>query len=194
MLEELTLEELLELAQEGEEGEAVEEEGEEEEVPNPVLPTGNEIVWAAIFFFALWALMKYVLLPPIQKTRSERAHKIIEAKDAVGTASADVASAQAEYDTKIAEARAEAAEILDAARDEAEATRAEIMGAAESEVASQREAAEAELAEARAQALSSLRGDVVDVAVGAASSVVGRGLDPGSQRAVLDRVLGRGDA
>jgi len=54
------------------------EEGEEtdDETVNPVLPTGGDIIWAAIFFFALWAVMKYVLMPPVQKVRAERAAKI----------------------------------------------------------------------------------------------------------------------
>ena len=71
--EELTLQDLLALteAEEGEE-EHGEETHEEEEVPNPVLPTGNEIIWAAVFFFALWVLMRYVLLPPIQRITTRR--------------------------------------------------------------------------------------------------------------------------
>ena len=31
------------------------------------------MVWAAIFFFALWALMKWVLLPPILRGLENRA-------------------------------------------------------------------------------------------------------------------------
>ena len=86
MLEQLSIDELLALAEEGEEGEEGEAHAEEEEVPNPVLPAGNEIVWAAIFFYALWALMKYVLLPPVQRTRAERAATIASAKDAAANA------------------------------------------------------------------------------------------------------------
>ncbi len=56
--------------------------------PNPVIPVENEIVWAAIFFFALWALMKFVLLPPIQKAMENRAATIQSGKDAADAASA----------------------------------------------------------------------------------------------------------
>ncbi|MDH3753784.1 MAG: F0F1 ATP synthase subunit B [Acidimicrobiia bacterium] len=192
MPEELTLAELLALG-EAEEGEAVEEEA-EEEVPNPVLPTGNEILWAAVFFFALWAMMKYVLLPPIQRTRAERAAKISEARDAAGNASADIATAQADYDATINAARSEATSLVDAARAEADADRAEVMAAAEAEVATLRANAETELAEARATAMSALRDDVAAVAVGAASTVVGRDLDASSHRSIVDRILDGGDA
>lgn len=189
MLEELSIDELLAADAEGEEGEAG-----SEEVPNPVLPTGNEIVWAAVFFFALWALMKYVLLPPINRTREERASTIAAAKDAVSGASSNVAEKQAAYDEAIAAARAEASEIIDQAHARAEAQRESVMEAAEAEVAELRAAAATELAEARAGAVGTLREQVASVAVGAASSVVGRPIDQASARSTIDRVLDGGEA
>ena len=136
-LEELTGDELVAIAavEEGEEA------GDDETV-NPVLPTGGDIIYAVIFFVALWAAMKYVLLPPIQKVRAERAAKIASARDAADNASADMGTAQADYDAAIADARAEAASILEAARAEADAARAEVVGAAESEAADLRAAAD----------------------------------------------------
>jgi F-type H+-transporting ATPase subunit b len=189
VLEELSIDELLAADAEGEEGEAG-----SEEVPNPVLPTGNEIIWAAVFFFALWALMKYVLMPPINRTRDERAAKIVAAKDAVSGASSEVAEKQAAYDQAIAAARAEANEIIDQARGRAETQRASVMQATEAEVAELRAAAAAELDEARAGAVGSLRDQVASVAVGAASSVVGRPIDQGGARSTIDRVLDGGEA
>ena len=171
----LTLNELL--AEGEEEGELTELEGEEEETVNPVLPTGNDIIWAAVFFFLLWGAMRYILLPPIQKTRAERAAKIAAAKDASESASSDLASVQAAYDEKINAARAEAAEIIDAARAEAEAERSTVLAAAEAEVSELRASADAELAAARSSALSNLRPQVAGVAASAASTVVGRDLD-----------------
>jgi F-type H+-transporting ATPase subunit b len=189
VLEELSIDELLAADAEGEEGEAG-----SEEVPNPVLPTGNEIVWAAVFFYALWALMKYVLMPPINRTREERAAKIAAAKDAVSGASSDVADKQAAYDRAIAAARAEANDIIDQARGRAEVQRASVMEAAEADVAELRATAAAELADARASAVGSLREQVASVAVGAASSVVGRPIDQAGARSTIDRVLDGSEA
>lgn len=169
------------------------EEGEEagdDDTVNPVLPTGGDIVYAAIFFVALWAAMKYVLLPPIQKVRAERAAKIAAARDAADNASADMGSAQADYDAAIADARAEAASILENARAEADAARAEVVGAAEEEAAQVRAAAEAEIAGARSTALDSLSGSVAEVAAGAASTVIGRQVDPSAAQPIVDRALG----
>jgi F-type H+-transporting ATPase subunit b len=193
--EELTLAELLAQADEaqGEEHEAEAHE-EDDAVVNPVLPSGAEILWALIFFAALWAAMKYILLPPVQKTRAERAAKIAAAKDAVGGASADVADKQAAYDATIATARTEATSLFDAARVEIEAHRATVVGAAEAEVATLHESAAAELATARSAAVGSLRSDVSAVAVGAASTVLGSSVDAGSAQSVIDAVLDGGAA
>ena len=162
----------------------------EEETVNPVLPTGSDIVYAAIFFVALWMAMKYVLLPPIQKVRAERAAKIAAARDAADNASADMGTAQADYDAAIADARAEAASILETARAEADAARAEVVGAAETEAAGVRSAAASDVASARAQALGALSGDVAAVAAGAASTVLGRQVDASAAQPIVDRALG----
>lgn len=188
-LEELSIQQFLSLAEEGEEGEAVTEEA--GDPPNPVLPTVNEIIYAAIFFFALWAAMKYVLLPPIMKTRAEREAKIAAAKDIADGGSSGLAAVQAAYDEKINAAKAEANSHIEAARAEAEAERATLVSAAEAEIAQLRAGADEEIAAARTAALAGLRTDVASVAAGAATTVVGRTVDAGSATAVLDRILSR---
>ena len=188
-LEELTGDELvaLPIVEEGEEA------GEEETV-NPVLPTGNDIFYAALFFFALWAAMKYLLLPPIQKVRAERAAKIAAARDAADNASADMGSAQADYDAALSDARTEAAQILESARTEADAYRAQVVGAAETEAADARAAALAEVDAARSDAIDNLTSDVAEVAAGAASSVIGRQVDPATARTLVEQNLSGGQA
>ncbi len=176
-------------ASEGEEAEG------DDETVNPVLPTGGDIVYAAIFFVALWVAMKYVLLPPIQKVRAERAAKISAARDAADNASADMGSAQADYDAALSDARAEATGILDAARAEADAARAEVIAAAEAEAAELRQSAADEISGLRSQSLSALSGDVATVAAGAASTVIGRQLDASAAQPIVDRALSQeGDA
>ena len=76
--------------------------------PNPVIPVENEIVWAAIFFFALWAMMKFVLLPPILRAMEERSSTIQSGKDAADAATSALGSARRDHEATLAEARAEA--------------------------------------------------------------------------------------
>ena len=52
-----------------------------------------------------------------------------------------------------------------------------------------RRSAQADIDQARAEALSSMRGDVSSLAVGAAQIVLGRDLDAGNQQSVIDQAL-----
>ena len=92
--------------------------------PNPVIPVENEIVWAAIFFFALWAMMKFVLLPPILRAMEERSSTIQSGKDAADAATSALGSARRGHEAALAEARAEANAILAGARAAADERRA----------------------------------------------------------------------
>lgn len=48
-------------------------EGEAEKAAtNPVIPDAAELFWAAVLFILLWALMRYVLLPPLTKIMRAR--------------------------------------------------------------------------------------------------------------------------
>ncbi len=163
---------------------------EDEGIVNPVIPEVNEIFWAALFFFALWALMKFVLLPPLMAVRAERDDKIRAAKDAADSVDSDLGSATSEYDAKISAAREEANSIIAGAREEADARRAELQGAADAEIAEMRAAADAELATARASALGDMRGDVGDLATQAAGAVMGSPVDRSAAQSTIDRVLG----
>ena len=143
--------------------------------PNPVIPVENEIVWAAIFFFALWAMMKFVLLPPIQRAMEERSSTIQSGKDAADAATSALGSARRDHEATLAEARAEANALLAGARAAADERRAALQAEADTEIAEMRRSAQAEIDQARAEALSGMRGDVSSLAVGAAQIVLGRG-------------------
>ena len=168
---------------------AVEAAEEAEEVSNPILPTLNEIFWGAIFFAALFLLVKYVLLPPVRRTLDGRAEKIRSDREAAQAARAGAGSVVTDYDDQLSGARAEAAAIVDAARVEAEQERQRILGEVEAEVSAQREATMAEIARAKADAMGRLRPQVAQLAVGAASQVIDRPLDARNQDPVINRYL-----
>lgn len=163
-------------------------EGEEEAI-NPVIPEINEMFWGIIAFAALYVLVTYVLLPPIQRIRNDRAATIQADIDAADAARAQAVSASAEMADQLADVRAEAAAIIDAARAEADAERERLVARAEREVNAMREIAESEITAEREQALASLRPQVAELAVSAASRVTGRSIDGGSAQSVVDRYL-----
>ncbi len=174
-----------------EEGES--EEGVEEEVPNPVLPEVNHMAWALGSFLVLWALMQFVLLPPLLKSREEREQKILADRQAAEKAQRALSEVQADYDASLAQARAEADAVVDAAREEAGAYRSNVLAEATSEAADARAVAAGGLDASRNDAVASMRGDVGDIAVSAASAVLGKNLDRSAQQAAIDAALSGGN-
>lgn len=164
------------------------EEGSEEAI-NPVIPELNEMFWGIIAFASLYVLVTYVLLPPVQRIRNDRAATIQADIDAADAARAEAVSASAEMADQLADVRAEAAAIIDAARAEADAERERLVARAEREVNAMREIAENEITLEREQALASLRPQVAELAVSAASRVTGRSIDGGSAQSVVDQYL-----
>lgn len=161
----------------------------EEGTFNPILPTLPDIIWSAICFFALWALMKYVLLPPIVQGRDRRRALVAAGDGSVSDTEAELAKLTAAHEERLAGARAEAADILEAARLEADAQRSEVMGAVDEKVAVLRSDAQSEIDQARTKALQGARGTVSDLAVDAAGRVLGTKLDAGSVKGTLDAFL-----
>lgn len=160
-----------------------------EEAANPILPVFNEMFWGAIAFFGLWALVKFVLLPPVLKVMNERDARIQADLDAAEAARDRAGSAASEVSDQLVDVRTEAAQVVDAARAEAEAERATLISAAESDVAALKADAEAEIAEARANAMSGLGPQVAELAAGAASKVMDRQVPLDAAQPVVDRFL-----
>ena len=153
---------------------------------NPILPTLNEMFWAAVFFLALWALMKFVLLPRITKVMDGRTDKVRDDLAAAEAAEAERVAKLEQYEAGLAGARAEAVAILEASRAEGDAERRTQISAAEAEVASARAAAAAEIADAKARARTELTGSITDIAVGAAEAVVQKPLDRAAQSRIVE--------
>jgi F-type H+-transporting ATPase subunit b len=159
------------------------------EQSNPILPTVPELFWGALSFAALYLLVTFVLLPPVKKTMNDRADRIRADLDAADAARASAGSAAGEVHDQLADVRAEAGSVVDAARAEAEAERAQIIGAAEAEVATLRADADAEIQAARTEALAGVRPQVAELAANAAGRVIGRDLDVTTTQSVVDRFL-----
>lgn len=156
---------------------------------NPILPEISEMFWGAIAFFTLWALVKFVLLPPVRDAMDGREAQIRTDLDAAEVARSKAGSAMSEAQDQLAGVRAEAAEIVEAARAEAEAERATVIAAAEAEAASIRSAAADEIAAARAEAMTGVGPAVTELASDAASRVMKRQITLSDAQPVVDRFL-----
>ena len=171
----------------------LEEAAEDEGTFNPILPTLPEMIWSGLFFFGLWALMKFVLLPPIMEGRDQREARVRSGQDSVSDSESELAQITAAHAERIGAAKAEAGSVVDAARDEADGQRAQAVAAVEEEISKLRANAQTEIDSARATALAGAKGAVSQLAVGAAGKVLGREIDLASNQAVIDSYLSGGN-
>lgn len=162
---------------------------EETAVTNPILPEWNEMFYGAICFVVLYVLFKYVLLPPIQSGRAQREERLRAVRDAAERASSEAGSVVDDYEAQLVDSRAQAAQIIDAVRAEVEAERAQKVSGAEAEIATKRDAAAAEITSAREAAFGDLRPVVTDLAVGAASRVMGRDIDADAAASAVSQYI-----
>jgi F-type H+-transporting ATPase subunit b len=142
----------------------------------------GEMFWGAVAFFGLWALMRYVLLPPLLRVREERRNQELSDLEAAEAAREQATQVRRDYDATLAEARSVASSVLEEARAAAEAERGQVVAAAESEIAAERQQAIRELEEQRTAAVGGLDDDVADLAVAAASKVLAAAVDPAAAR------------
>lgn len=159
------------------------------EAPSPILPETNEIIWGALSFFVLFGALAKWGFPALKKGLDDRAAKIAADIDAAESAKAEVTAKAAEYDAKLAEARQEAARIIEEARQDADAYRADKRADADADIARLREQAQADVEASRAQAIADIRGEVASLAIGAAEQVVGKNLDRDANVALVEQFI-----
>ncbi len=181
---------------EGASGEAKEafEELEEElegclEAPNPILPETNEIIWGALAFFLLLAAMWRFGFPAVRNAMEARTERIRSDLQAAEDAKTEAERIKQEHQAELAEARANANQLVDEARQDAATVRADLVAKAEADVAEMRRRADAEIAAARQRALGDLQGDVNEIVVGAAERVVEQNLDRNAQRQLIENYI-----
>jgi F-type H+-transporting ATPase subunit b len=182
------------LAAEGSTEQATTTETPEKTGPNPIAPELKEIAWGAGAFILLAVVMRYWLFPKLKNGMDARYASIRNAHE---TAEATRDAAQAEvaaYDAGIAEARAEAAVILDEARREVEADRQRKLAAANSRIAERRAAAAVEAEAAKAAAMGHIEDAVAEVAAAIAGRVLEQPVDPSSVRDTVRSVVSAGVA
>ncbi len=160
-----------------------------EEAANPILPVIPEMFWGGLMFALFYLLMRYVLLPPVQRTMEDRDQALRDEWDAAKAAEAKVANAGAEVADALAPARSEAAEIIEAARIEAEAERDQIIGGAQAEIDTMRHLATAEIDAARTEAMSGVGSHVAELTAQATSRVINRPVDAAAAMGVVNRII-----
>src|SRR5918995_5272593 len=104
-----------------------------QEAPSPILPETNEIIWGGLaFVIILGALWKFGL-PAVTKAMDARTERIRSSLDEAEKAKTDAEAVRTDYQRQLAEARGEAARIVEEARQQADAVRRDLTQRAEAD-------------------------------------------------------------
>jgi F-type H+-transporting ATPase subunit b len=162
----------------------------EESTINPLLPAIYDIVWSIIPFALVLFLFWRIVLPRLQKTLDERSSVIEGGIAQAESAQLEAKKALDKYNKLLADARAEASEIRDTARQEGAVILQEMKESAQAEANRIAQAASAQIEAERQQAVLSLRKEVGALALDLAAAVVQERLSEDAKAAsVVDRLL-----
>ena len=154
-----------------------------------LMPNMAEFIPACIAFLIIFFIMSKFAWPTVLKMMEDRENKIQGDLDAAEQAKTQAQTDAKAYEERLAEAEREAAEIVAAAKREAEEERARILAKAQKDaaatIAKARDAVESE----RKKALVQLSGSVVDLSVEIASKIVGDDLTDAQHRQLAERYL-----
>jgi len=156
------------------------------ESPTPILPATDELIWGTISFVLLFLLMWKFALPPIKEGMRNRTERIRADLDSAETAKTEAVGVLDTYKAQLADAKAEAARIIEEARQSADALKKDQEARLQTELAEARARAAADIEAAKTQATADLRGELAQLAVGAASAVVNKNLDPAAQTQLIE--------
>ena len=161
-----------------------------EEAFNPLLPALSDLVWGAVCFVVLLAFFWWKVLPVVKKGLDDRADAIEGGIKKAENAQAEAAAALQQYNEQLAEARAEAGRIREAARADGVKILNDLKTQAQVEAARITANASAQIEAERQSALVSLRAEVGSLAIDLASGVIGESLtDDARSAALVDRFL-----
>lgn len=156
----------------------------------PLLPHPAEMIIGAIAFGVLYWIFSSKVVPKMETMYQERAAAIEGGMKQAEEAQAEARAALEKYNAQLAEARGEANEMREAAREQGASIVAEMRAQAQAEASRITEAAKRQVEAERQQAVVQLRQEVGTLSTVLASKIVGESLeDEVRQNGIVDRFL-----
>lgn len=163
--------------------------------PNPLIPAWYDIIWSALWFIVILVVVWKVALPRFTTMLDERSAAIEGNIAKADEAQKEAEATLEEYTRQLAEARTEAGEIRESAREDGKRIVAEAKETASAEASRLTAAAHSQIEAERQTAFVSLRSEVGTLALDLAGGVIGETLsDDARATAVVDRFLADLDA
>jgi F-type H+-transporting ATPase subunit b len=142
-----------------------------------------------INFLLLLVILRVFLYKPIVNMLDKRRETIRTDLEEAEAARSRAEAAKQEYEKQLEEAREERRSMLAQAREQADTMREEILEKARGEARDLVAKTEEEMVTLRRQAVAGAQGEIVELAMAAASKVVGESLDEQAQRRLIQEFI-----
>lgn len=149
----------------------------------------STIIFAIINFAILVVGLKVFLYKPVCNMLDSCREEVINNLNSAEEAKLEAQKLKDEYAAQIQNARAEAQDIINQAAKIGEQTKADIVTEAREEASRLTAKAQAEIAREKTEALNEIRNEIADLAVLAASKVVGKTIDVADHQNMVDNFV-----
>lgn len=146
-------------------------------------------IWSAVNIIILFILLKIFLFKPINKIMDERTRSIQEDIDSAKKSREEAEALKQEYAEDINEAKAEAQKIIMKAHEDAEAEKAVILKKSQEEADQLVSDANKAIESKRKRVLAQAQTQIADLAIEAASKIIGENVDDEKNRRLVDEFL-----
>ena len=154
-----------------------------------IIPQTIEMAVNVVAFIVLFIVMAKFAFPPITKMLDERANKIRESLDKAEETRVEAERLLDEYKVQMAEARAEATQVIEQGRKVAESMKTEILAKAREEAEGEKVKALAAIKAEKEAAMAELKGEVADLSVAVAGKILGSSITKADHEALIDKYL-----
>ena len=158
-----------------------------------ITPNVGLMIWTLVVFLISLYILRRTVFPLIGKALDKRAHEISESIDDAARTRVEAEKVLDEYRERLKEARAQAEEIVQRARETGDSHEHEARERVHEILDEAAQRAEREIDAATARALDDIRREVADLTVMATEKVVRRTLNDADQRRLVEEALGELD-
>ena len=149
----------------------------------------STVIFAIINFCILVVGLKIFLYKPVCNMLDSRKEEVANNLNSAEEAKLEAQKLRDEYAAQLQNARSEAQDIINQAAKIGEQTKADIVNEAREEAARLTAKAQDEIAREKTEALNEIRNEIADLAVLAASKVVGKTIDVGDHQNMVNNFV-----
>ena len=147
------------------------------------------IFWAVFNTELLFVLLRIFLFKPINKMKAERTRTIQDNLDSAQKAKEEAEELRKQYEDSISDAKEQANQIIMKAHENAEAERSAIIKKSQEEADKIVADADKAIENERKRVLRQAQSEIADLAIEAASKIIGENVDDEKNRRLVDKFL-----